>query len=219
MALPYALPSRVMEPPVAASRWSFALPIPLQTVSIFAALALGFGVVVGTAISPNLGGIIAAPSPTVVAQAPPPETPSTPIGGGVGGGSGGGSAVSGYPGPPVSSTTAPSSGGGGGGGGGEKKKNKKKKQKQQPLSFDGTVVRVNPVAHGYTISSNGGGLIAIHTDTPPQVGEQVHAPVRKLKNGTYAEQGARSHSGTADQATFLGTVTILRRPGTAIDAL
>ena len=50
LALPYALPAGVTSPPGGASRWAFALPVPLQTASTFAALALGFGVVVGTAI-------------------------------------------------------------------------------------------------------------------------------------------------------------------------
>ncbi|HEX5821215.1 MAG TPA: zinc ribbon domain-containing protein [Solirubrobacterales bacterium] len=203
LALPYALPAGVMAPP-AAGRSGFTLPVPLQTVSTFAALALGFGFVVGTAISPNLGGIIAAPSPTVVAEAPPPDNSTTPATGG--GGSGGGTSVAASTPAATVASTAPSSGGGGGDGGGGGGKKKKKKKKEQPLSFDGTVVRVNQVAQSYTISSNGG-LIAIHTDSAPQVGEQVHAPVRKLKNGTYAEQGARSHSGTTDQANFLGTVT------------
>jgi hypothetical protein len=203
MALPYALPAAAMSPPGGASRWAFALPIPLQTASTFAALALGFGVVVGTAISPNLGGIVAAPSPTVVAEAPPSETPATPSGGGGGGGAAPAAAAT--PAATVASTT-PSSGGGGAGGGGGGKKRKKKKKKEPPLSFDGTVVRVNPVAQSYAISSNGT-LIAIHTDSPPQVGQQIHAPVRKLRNGTYAEQGARSSPGTTDQASFQGAVT------------
>ena len=86
LALPYALPAGVMAPP-AAARSGFPFPVPLQTVSTFAALALGFGFVVGTAISPNLGGIIAAPSPTVVAQAPPPDNTTTPATGGSGSGS------------------------------------------------------------------------------------------------------------------------------------
>jgi hypothetical protein len=204
MALPYALPAPLTEPP-AAGRWAFALPIPLQMASTFAAIALGFGVVVGTAISPNVGGILAAPSPTVVAQAPPPS--STPPAGGGGGGGGAAPAVASTV--PVS-TAAPSSssgsGGGGGGGGGGGKKKQKQKQKPQPLTFTGTVVRANPVAQSYTISSNGG-LISIHSAALPNVGDQVESPVRKLKNGTYAEQGTRTATGTTDNASFLGTVT------------
>jgi hypothetical protein len=207
MALPYAIPAPLPEP-TGASRWAFALPIPVQTASIFAALALGFGVVVGTAISPNLAGIVAAPAPAVVAQGPPPASSPPPAAGG-GSAANTASSLSG-PTTTVASTTGSGSGSGGGGagggGGGDKKKKKKKPQKEQPITFDGTVVRVNAVAQSYTISSSGG-LIAIHTSSPPQVGVQIHAPVRKLKNGTYAEQGAPSQSGTTNNASFLGTVT------------
>ncbi len=201
MALPYALPAPVGEP-AGAGGWMSALPVPMQMASTFAAIALGFGVVVGTAISPNLAGIVAAPAPTVVAQAPPPETPPTPSGGG--GGPGNPTPVSAAPAAAVSSTGPTETSGGNGGG--KKKKKKKKKQEEPPITFDGTVVRVNQVAQSYTISSSGG-LIAIHSDSSPNVGDQVHAPVRKLTNGTYAEEGARSQAGTADQASFLGTVT------------
>jgi hypothetical protein len=205
MALPYALPAGAGIPPeAAASRWAFALPIPVQTVSTFAALALGFGVVVGTAISPNLAGIVAAPSPTVVAEAPPETPPTPPVGaGGGGGGSGGGAA----PAPPLASTTVPSSGGDDGGGGNGGGKKKKKKKKKAPVDTrTGTVVRVNPVAQSYTIAANNA-LTAIHTASLPAVGDQVKSPVRKLANGTYTEQGARTAQGTTDGATFLGTVT------------
>jgi len=128
MALPYALPAGLTEPAGAASRWAFALPVPMQMASTFAAIALGFGVVVGTAISPNLAGIVAAPSPTVVAQAPPPEAPSTPSGGG--GGSGGSSPPASTPAATVASTT-PTQSSGGGGGNGKKKKKKTKPEKPE----------------------------------------------------------------------------------------
>jgi hypothetical protein len=117
MALPYIVPAQVGAPPAATSLLGFALPVPLQTVSTFAALALGFGVVVGTAISPNLAGIVAAPSPTVVAEAPPSETPSSPATGGTGGGGGGGGISSGS-GTSFTSDTSTGSGSGTGGGGG-----------------------------------------------------------------------------------------------------
>lgn len=203
LALPYSLPAGVGEPPGAASKWALALPMPLQMVSTFAAMALGFGVVIGTAISPNLAGIVAAPAPTVVAEAPP-ETPSAPSGGGGGGGSGP-AVVAAAPAVEVASATPTgSSGGGGGGGGGQKKK--KKKEPAAPITFSGTVVRANPVAQSYTVSSSGG-LIAIHTDTLPKVGDQVESQVRKLNNGTFAESGTRNPVGAADQASFQGTVT------------
>src|SRR5512132_2462935 len=95
LALPYALPAPVTELP-AAGRWTFA-------------------VVVGTAISPNVGGILAAtPAPTVVAQAPPPGTSTAPAGGGGGGGASAPAPSS----APVSTFASTGSGGAGGGGGG-----------------------------------------------------------------------------------------------------
>jgi hypothetical protein len=205
LALPYAVPA---EPAGAlpaergpAGRWFASLPMPLQTASSFAALALGFGVVIGTAISPNLAGIVAAPAPTVVAQTPPPSAPAPPTGGG----GGGGGAVAPASGAVAAATAVspPTTGSGGGGGGGGKKK--KGGNAPATKTYSGTVVRVNPVAGSYTIAT--GGLLAIHADTLPQVGDQVSAPVRNLANGTYAESGARSQTGTANTATFSGTVT------------
>jgi hypothetical protein len=215
LALPYALPASGTVVPDVAGGGKFALPMPLQTASIFAALALGFGVVVGTAISPNVGGILAAPAPTVVAQAPPPDTSTAATGAGGGGGGQSAPAASSTPVSTFASTGSGSGGGGGGGGGG-----KKKKQKQQPLTFTGTVVRANPVAQSYTIATSAGGLISIHADTLPNVGDQLESPVRKLKNGTYAEQGARKQTGMTDTSSFLGTVTYcadLEQPATPCD--
>src|SRR6186713_529778 len=71
LALPYSLPAPLAAYDQAQPAWYTALPMPLQMATMFAALALGLGVVVGTAISPNLAGIVAAPPPTVVTQAPP----------------------------------------------------------------------------------------------------------------------------------------------------
>jgi hypothetical protein len=201
LALPYALPAPDAAPPGATGGRVLRLPIPPEMAGLFAALALGFGVVLGTAISPNLAGIIAAPSPPVVAAAPP-ETPTTAPAGGGGGRPPAPAAAA--PAATVAPTTPSSSAGSGGGGG-----HRKKKRKQKPeagITFSGTVVRVNPVAQSYTVSSSGG-LIAIHADTLPKVGDQVESPVRKLNNGTYAENGGRNPVGSADVASFQGTVT------------
>jgi hypothetical protein len=202
LALPYALPPAA--PPPTTGSWLAGLPMPAQMVSAFAALALGFGAVVGTAISPNLGDIIASPSPPVVAEAPPETPPAS-----VGGGGGGAPTPSGGSAPALASSTTPTtssgSGGGGNGGGGGKKKKKKKKKKEPPQTFTGTVVRSNPVAGSYTISN--GGLIAIHADSLPDVGQKLEVPVRKLANGTYAESGARNAVGLTDTASLAGTVT------------
>jgi hypothetical protein len=201
LALPYTLPPAA--PPPATGSWLAALPMPAQMVSAFAALALGFGAVVGTAISPNLQDILAAPSPPVVAEAPPATPPPS-----TGGLSGGAPTPSGGAAPALASTTTSPSGsgsgsGGGGGGGGKKKK---KKKKPAPTTFTGTVVRVNPVAQSYTLAS-GSTLTSIHAGSLPRVGDKVETPVRKLKNTTYAEDGTRTQQGSADQASFSGTVT------------
>jgi hypothetical protein len=205
LALPYALPAPVAMPPAAAGGWLSALPIPIQMATTFAALALGLGVVVGTAISPNLNSILASPtSPSVVAEQPPTETPSTS--GGAGGGGSGGAAPAAST--SVASTTPTSSGGGGGGGsggGGGHHKKKKKKSPSAATTFSGTVVRVNQVAQSYTVSASSG-LVAIHADTLPKVGDQVESEVRSLANGTYSEN-SRTPTGTADAASFHGTVT------------
>jgi hypothetical protein len=202
LALPYALPAPGTELPGEKAGWMLALPVPVQMATTFAAIALGFGVVIGTAISPNLARIVAAPGPSVVAEAPP-QTPPAPSGGG--GGPAAPAAVAAAPAVTAAPTTSTGSSGGGGGGGGGHHKKKKKKQ-EAPITFSGTIVRVNPVAQSYTLSSSGG-LIAIHADTLPHVGDQVEAPVRKLNNGTYAENGSRSPTGNADEASFQGTVT------------
>jgi hypothetical protein len=205
LALPYALPAAGAEPPNARGGRVLRLPLPPEMAGLFAALALGFGVVLGTAISPNLAGIIAAPSAPVVVEAPS-ETPSTPPSGGGGGGSPAPAIAA--PATAVASTTpSAGAGGGGGGGGGGHKKSRKKKQQAAPITFSGTVIRINPVAQSYALSTPAGGLIAIHADTLPQVGDQFESPVRKLNNGTYAEAGSRNPTGTADQASFQGTVT------------
>jgi hypothetical protein len=204
LAMPYALPAASPQVPAANGRM-LRLPIAPEMAGLFAVLALGFGVVLGTAISPNLAGIVAAPAPPVVAQAPP-EPPASPSG--TGGGGAPAPAPAASPATTVASSTSPteSSGGGGDGGGGGQDKKKKKKKPPAGIDFSGTVVRVNPVAQSYVVST-GTGLVAIHAETLPKAGNQVESTVRKLTNGTYAESGNRSLTGSADVASFQGTVT------------
>jgi hypothetical protein len=220
LALPYALPARTTAADAPKSGQFWKLPIAPEMASLLAALALGLGVVMGTAISPNLAGIVAAPGPTVVAAAPPAApTPAPPAASGGGGGSAGPATAfspstvgSAFP-------TGSSGGGGGGGGGGGAKKKEKKRPPSTGTTFSGTVVRSNPVAQSYTVAT-GSGLIAIHADTLPVVGAQVESVVRKLHNGTYAESGARTAVGTADIASLRGTVTYcadLEHPAVACD--
>ena len=209
LALPYVpvVPAEaaVVGAPAASSlSW---LPMPVQAMTTFAALALGFGVVVGTALSPNVQNLLAAP--TEVAQAPPPAEPAPPA---TGGGGGGGPVDTG---PAVGGTTAaavttPTDTGGEDGGGDEKKK---KKPKEKPDFLSGTVVHTNPVARSYTIAS-GGGLSSIHAVSLPAVGTNVKVPIIQLHNRTYGEDGKRELKGTAAQVTFAGVVTDSRNDTT-----
>jgi hypothetical protein len=205
LALPY--PTSVLGAEQEGGKAAFALPIPIQMATTFAAMALGFGVVIGTAISPSLSGIIAS-SPPPVAEAPSTEEPAQtpPIVAGGGGGPPPSPASSAVAAAPVSSGTG--TGGGGGGGGGKKKKKKKKKKKAETLG--GIVVHVNPAAVSYSIGQVGN-LKSIHTDSPgslPAIGTDLsRIPVRSLRNGTFAETGQRTAQGSASSATFTGTVT------------
>lgn len=177
------------------------LPMPAQAVTTFAALALGFGVVVGTALSPNVQNLLAAP--TQVAQAPPAEPePAAPAPSGGGGGAAPDAAPSSDVFGSTGSTVGSAGGGDGGGGGG----GSKKPAKEKPKYATGTVVHLNPIARSYTISS-GGGLSSIHAVSLPEVGKTVKVPVVQLANRTYSEDGKRQIKNTATQATFAGVVT------------
>jgi hypothetical protein len=201
-------------------------PMPIPAAGLIAAATLGFGVVMGTAISPNLSSLVAGErvdGPTVV-QAPPedekPDKSSKPKGGGGGGsnsiGSTGSSSVPSYGGStggfygdtgsyPDSTGTGTDTGTGGvapddGGGG------KKPKPKPDYTFITGTVVHKNPVAQSYSIS-DGGALSAIHAETLPSFGAKVKVPIRKLANGTFAEAAGRQNQGQATAARFTGVVT------------
>lgn len=204
MAMPYvpATPAQAAE--VAAPAYLQVLPMPLQMATMFAALALGLGVVVGTAISPSVSNLLAAPA-QIVEEAPTEPPPAASTGGG--GGPGGGTAVAGTTsadtGTSFGSTGGDVGGGGGGGGGGKQPKEPK------PTYATGTVVHANPVAQSYTVAQQGG-LTAIHAASLPAVGIKVRVPVRTLNNRTFAEDGKRKLQGQATEATFGGIVTDLR---------
>jgi hypothetical protein len=176
----------------------FALPAPLRAVSTLAAAALGFGVVVGTAMSPALSGPDAEPAPPVAqlppSQAPTPQPPAT--------------APPAAPAAPAPPATPPSSPGSpyapGLSTGGEVTE---KTVKPKPQIISGTVVQVNRMAGSYAVAPGEGPLVAIHAKKLPTAGMQVQTPVRNLLNGTYAEDGKRKTKGRRDKATFSGTVT------------
>lgn len=195
---------------------SRGFPVPPPVAGLIAAATLGFGVVMGTAISPNLSSLVAGErveGPTVV-QAPPEEPKQKQkqpkSGGGDGGGGGklgGGGFAPSYGGGGFfgsSGSYYPGSGGTGAGGG-----KPKPKPEPKPTYLSGTVIHDNPVAGSYSIAS-GAEISAIHTKTSPKLplpGTRVKVPVRRLANGTWAEDGKREAKGEAGRVTFKGIVT------------
>jgi hypothetical protein len=75
------------------------------------------------------------------------------------------------------------------------------------LVVKGTVIHVNPLASSYVVSSRGGQMNAIHARQLPRAGAKLEVPVRKLANGTYAEDGDVKRAGSAKSALFRGIVT------------
>ena len=193
------------------ARRGFPIPIPIATT--FAAATLAFGVVMGTAISPEpLGpGRRRSTSPARPSSRRPPPSrrsrrgpPTTPKGSS---GFGGSSTFDTSFGSSGFFGTTGSSGSTGGTGGLAPPSGDKKKPKPDYTYLTGTVVHQNPVASSYSISS-GAGLSAIHTSKAlPSVGAKVKVPIRVLANGTYAEQAKRQVQGTVTSAKFSGVVT------------
>lgn len=151
-----------------------------QVLSMYAAITLGFGVVVGTALDPGLTGLGAVGPPIIQLPGETPPAAESPSG-----------TVAADP--PADSPTDSasfaddygsgwSSGGssGSGGGGGTKPKPK-------PKYLTGTVAQVNPYAGSYSLAIGGGPLTAVHASNPPEPGSTVKVKVVELFNGTYAQ--------------------------------
>lgn len=157
---------------------------PAQVLSMYAAITLGFGVVVGTALDPGLTGL-GAVGPQII-QLPGQEAPSTDSGITADSGTGGSAAA-----PQPASTgsgsyaygsgSSGSYGGGGGGGGGS--------NKPKPKYLTGTVAQVNPYANSYALAIGNGPLTSVHAADAPEIGTDVKVKVVELFNGTYAQTG------------------------------
>jgi hypothetical protein len=204
LALPYITPHPAAVRPAVGG---FVLPMPIQMATTCAALALGFGVVVGTAISPNLSRIVADPG-QVVAEAPPPAAPPAepaPIPP-----SGGGPVTAGT-GTTVASTETTDTDTGGGGGG-KKRKKKPKQPKPDNVPVDGWVVQVNPNAVSFTVAKLTGAdpVTVVHTeraDQLPAPGTGIVTVGRRLFNNTLREIGPRTLQGSSATASISGIVT------------
>ena len=155
---------------------------PAQVLSMYAAITLGFGVVVGTALDPGLTGL-GAVGPQII-QLPGEEAPSTDSGITADTGD------STEPATPTTDTASTGSyaygsgssgsyGGGGGGGGGN--------SKPKPKYLTGTVAQVNPYAESYALAIGNGPLTSVHASTAPETGTTVRVKVVELANGTYAQ--------------------------------
>jgi len=147
---------------------------------MYAAITLGFGVVVGTALDPGLTGL-GAVGPQIIqlageeqpgtdsgitADTGSSETPAAPVATPATYGFG-----SGY--------SSGSSGGGGGGGGGT--------PKPKPKYLTGIVAQVNPYSESYALAIGNGPLTSVHATSLPEVGSSLKVKVVELANGTYAQ--------------------------------
>ena len=183
-------------PVLVAGRWP--LPVPAQAATAFAALALGFGLIIGNAISPTLAGTLAG-TQTIIqmpAEEPAPPAPAPSSGGSGGGGGSPAPVIAAAPTTITSGIPDDTDDGGG----------KQRKQKDKPAYLSGTVVHANPAAHSYTIN-NAGALIAIHAATLPVPGTKVRVPIELLDNRTYKEDGKRQANGQSASETISGTVS------------
>lgn len=212
-------------PPASALLRKRGIPVPPQVVIMASVVALGFGGVIGSAVSPDLETVLAAASAplstddgTRVARTDAGAEDDNGAGSDGGSGAGGGDAKTDpapAPVPAAPVTTSPTS---------------TDPAAEEPpadppaedppadsedppppddtTTAEGTVVRVNPNAESYSLAS-GGVLSTVHAKDLPKPGTEVSVPAEGLFNGTLAEAGERKESGTAKQASFSGTVTFL----------
>ena len=210
-------------------RWA-ALPVTdRRWGATLSAVALGFGLFVGVALSPGASGGLASGAPQIV------EMPPLLAGGGgeeVEGEGEGEEVVEGEAAPeyeePTSSAPAPSpmatsaesaapppSGEGSAAkeeeAGGAPQEEAEEEPAPEPESPDlaGVVVHVNPAAGSYTVVEEGGLMTAVHTAKPPAAGARIEVPIRTLANGTLAEGGRRKAKGTVKKTTLAGIVTFV----------
>ncbi len=75
-------------------------------------------------------------------------------------------------------------------------------------TLEGTVVQVSDPAGSYALAIKGGELVSVHALELPPPGTKLSAPVRRLANGTFAEDGKPSREKQLSKvASFRGGVT------------
>lgn len=213
----------VVEAVSAGSPSRYGIPIQPQIAVFAAALALGFGGVIGSALSPGIETILAASAPPTVA-APVEEEVAPARGGGELGGSresssaGSTSSTSTAPTPVTPTPVTPAA---------------TTPVEETPIEDEtptddgsttepddegvpddgttlasGTVIRVNPEAGSYSLAA-GAAVSTIHSEDLPEPGIDVTVPTLNLFNGTLEEAGDRQEGAQEDTASFSGTVTFV----------
>lgn len=211
-------------------RWA-ALPVTNRRwAAPLSAVALGFGLFAGVAIGPGAAGTLATNAAQIIEipgfsggtntgsdggnEGGGPSAAAASSAGGAPGG-GGGSIPSSEPALPSFAPVAASEPESGESTEGPERSPQtessppKESSKPEEETLSGVVLHVNPAAGSYTLAEAGGTLDAIHAAKAPQPETKVRVPARLLGNGTFAEAGTRTRSGTRARATFSGTVTYL----------
>ncbi|HEY5976401.1 MAG TPA: hypothetical protein VIT85_00980 [Solirubrobacterales bacterium] len=199
-------------------RWA-ALPLTSRRwAAPLSALALGFGLFVGVAISPNTAGTLATGAqmielPSLLAD----EGGVVPVDAGL-------AAPATEPEAPSSLATAPFAGPASieeapetvapdtpDQAREEPTGEPAEEEEEEPESAElaGTVVHVNPAAGSYTVVEAGGAMTAVHSSKLPQPGTGVEAPIEALANGTLSESGKRRSGKSARKATLTGVVSFV----------
>lgn len=183
------------------------------------ALALGFGLFVGIAIGPGAAGTLATGAGQIIelpefadttnedgettARAPLEPSSGSPS-------SGGGEAEPALLATPPLAAPSPSAPGAPAPPPAEKPvKPAHEEPEPEAQTLAGTVVHQNPAAGSYALALGGGELISVHAAELPEPGSKLRLQLRRLSNGTFAEDGAAEEEGRASKATFHGTVSFV----------
>jgi hypothetical protein len=80
-------------------------------------------------------------------------------------------------------------------------------EEEEAEVVEGVVVHANPAAGSYTLASSTGALSVVHAPKLPAPGTAISVPIETLANGTLAEAGTRERSGGKKKAKLEGIVT------------
>lgn len=196
--------------PVTSRRWAAPL----------SALALGFGLFVGVALSPNTAGTLAGgpqliEMPSLLAGEDQPEgaegeneaaglgvepESSAPVSGETFSESTEFDEASPETVTPDESNTLPEM---------SEPEASEEEGPTESAVLEGVVVHVNPAAGSYAVAEGAGAMSAVHAPNLPKPGAKVAVPIRALANGTLVEDGKRKAAGTADQVKLTGVVSFV----------